>query len=193
MRSPKWEIRHSSASRRIASRRFYSARPSAMKQRKENSNDTTRPNWHFPFSFPLRVFSFFFFFFCFLSNLVLVARCARLLLTIRPASLATRSEKWKAWHSFSLTKATGTLALSFFSSLFFFYPFLPFPFAPPRTSLEEDPGGDARTSLSSNFIRFKYPAKGLKDRKNGASTVISRARVSPLDSELILASSGDVN
>lgn len=92
-----------------------------MKQRKENSNDTTRPNWHFRFRaarlnysllcrffFP---FPFLFFILFFFLKLVFSVHAYH---TARLASL-TWNEKWKAWHSFSLTKATGTLALpSFF-------------------------------------------------------------------------------
>lgn len=76
---PKWEIRHSKC---FATDRFqailFRAR-SAMKQRKENSNDTTRPNWHFRFC-AARFLSIFFFFLS-LSNLVLVARCAFIVIT----------------------------------------------------------------------------------------------------------------
>lgn len=79
---------------------------------------------------------------------ILFSLHARVYDTARLASL-TRNDKWKAWHSFSLTKATGTLALYLF-------------FSPPRTSR---PGGSWRMRASITdvtiirFYRFKRTQK----------------------------------
>lgn len=83
---------------------------SAMKQRKENSNDTTRPNWHFR--------SFFFFFNA--TRLFPNLLVAHAFIAFIASCLSSWNEKWKAWHSFSLTKATSTLVCCLF--LFFFSP-----------------------------------------------------------------------
>lgn len=126
----KWEIRHSSASRRIASRRFYSARDQQYEAKKGEQQRHNSPQLTLSFFCATRSF----------SNLVLVARCA-FIVTARLPSL-TWSEKWKAWHSFSLTKATGTLALSFFFISFLLRHRVHHWWIPE----------DARTLLSSNFI-----------------------------------------
>lgn len=130
-----------------------------MKQRKENSNDTTRPNWHF-FFFTPRVF---------------LESCSRYALRVYckhvlPLWRDAKSEK-RDIRSLSRKRRARSRCLSF--------SFLFFSSAPPLTSLG-DPRGCANVTIIQ-FYRFKYSAKGLKD-----STVLLRdfqARINSLDSE----------
>lgn len=103
----------------------------AMKQRKENSNDTTRPNWHFRF-FTLRVF------------LESGFRCALRVYCNSTSSLSDVKRKMKSV-TFVLSHESDGHARAIF--LFFFLSFL----LRHRGRHWRIPV-DARTSLSFNFI-----------------------------------------
>jgi len=121
---------------------LFRARP-AMKQRKENSNDTTRPNWHFRF---LRC--------AFFSNLGLVLHVARLLYsTFLPLWRKAKSEK-RDIRSLSRKRRARSRCLFF---LFFF----PFHLCHRirHWRIQED---IHEHHYIIQFYRFKYSAKRLK-------------------------------
>lgn len=118
---PKWEIRHSKC---FATDRFqailFRAR-SAMKQRKENSNDTTRPNWHFRFC-AARFLSIFFFLSFFVesrSRCTLRVYCNNSNVLPLPARREAKSEK-RDIRSLSRKRRARSRCLSFLYFCFFF-------------------------------------------------------------------------